>query len=363
MQSVRLILSFDHELSLGGTGSFDYNLFAPTYELLALSAEIGVPIALFTDILCALRYREQDPDGFFKPYCRQLEAALRGGHDVQLHIHPHWIDSTWVDGVYQPSSHFALSDFEKTAPPDDIRGIVRRAFTFLTELCLAYDPVYRCIAYRAGGHNLWPATAIILSSLYESGIRIDSSIVKNFRFRSNISAVDFRAMPDSANWFIPVSGPLNAQSDSGIFEVPIASKARTPLNNVPFLARRLVHGKRGRNPRGHSIHSAHTPLLQKAARLFPRSAWPLGFDDAAQSVDELMSIFRAYLHAHPRDEEIICAAVSHPKSMGKYELSLMRSFVDRVRQEFGETVRFTTYEAVFAQMGDQEPRSSVGQAS
>lgn len=350
MQRVRLILSYDHELSLGGTDSFRYNLFDPTDELLRVAAELDVPIVLFTDVLCADRYRVWDREGFFEPYCKQLGDALRTGHDVQLHIHPHWVDSTFEDGVYRPSPHFALADFEHEAPPNDIDGVVSRAYDLLTSLCRAYDPAYRCIAYRAGGHNLSPATDKILSSLYRNGVRIDSSIVKGFRFSSGISTVDMTAMPAQPNWTIPVEGPLNATAATGLFEIPVAGKPRTPLNNVPFLVNRVLRRKQPRDERGRSIHAAHTPLLQKLGRMFPRSAWALSFDDAAHSVNDVTSIFREHVRAHRGMGDIVCAAVSHPKSMGPAEFALMRGFIKAARNEYGDALEFTTYRAVYGDL-------------
>ena len=352
---VRLILSYDHELSLGGTDSFSYNLFDPTDELLRVASELDVPVALFTDVLCAERYRTWDREGFFEPYRQQLGRALQGGHDVQLHIHPHWVDSTCEGGVYRPSAHFALSDFEHAPPPNDIAGIVGRAYDLLTVLCSEYDPQYRCIAYRAGGHNLSPATATILSSLYTKGVRIDSSIVKGFRFSSGISTVDMTDMPAAPNWTIPLDGPLNAAGDVGLYEVPVAGKPRTPLNNVPFLVNRVLRRKHAHDPRGPSIHAAHTPLMQKLGRMFPRSAWALSFDDAAHSVNDVLGILREHVRAHRGMGDVVCAAVSHPKSMGAYEFALMRCFVRGARREFGDALEFTTYQALYNDLSSQDP--------
>jgi hypothetical protein len=346
MQNVLLVLSFDHELSLGGADSYQYNLFEPTSALIRLAAELEVPIVLFTDVLCAARYRDWDRDGFYEPYHKQLLDASRRGHDVQLHIHPHWVDSTWVDGAYRPSTSFALSDFGDAAPPNDIGGIVDLAYDLLCEL-MEPDAGYRCIAYRAGGNNLHPRTHDILSALYDKGIRIDSSIIKGFRFKSGISTVDFSAMPAPANWTIPLSGPLNAQAEEGIYEVPIAGRPRTPLNNVPFLVNRVLRRQRAHDPKGRSIHSDHTPPLQKIARLFPMSAWPLSFDEAVLSVDDALQTLRYHVASHPADETIVCAAVSHPKCLGSYELSLMRDFVVRARAEFGSALSFVTYRDVY----------------
>jgi hypothetical protein len=347
MKRLQLVLSFDHELSLGGAESYRHNLFDPTDELMALAQGLGVPIALFTDVCCAIRYRDWDREGFFDPYCEQIGRALVNGHDVQLHIHPHWMDSNFVNGEYRPSTSFALGDFAAGSPPNDISGIVGRSYDFLSELCLGRDANYLCVAYRAGGNNLAPYTETILQNLYDKGVRIDSSIVKGFRFRSGISTVDFSGMPRAANWTIPLSGPLNAEAASGIYEVPIAGRPRTPLNNAPFLINRVIHAGRAHDPRGRSIHAANTPLPQKLARLFPRSAWPLGFDDAAQSVEDIARTLRAHVEAHQEDEIIVCAAVSHPKCMGNYERSLMRGFVERARSEYGSALEFTTYRSIY----------------
>ncbi len=312
-----------------------------------LAKELDVSIALFTDVCCAMRYCEWDSENFFRPYRNQIERALQSGHDVQLHIHPHWMNSSWIDGDYRPSRSFALSDFSSATAPNDIAGIVGRSYDFLSELCKRSTENYLCVAYRAGGNNLAPGTDTILGSLYAKGIRIDSSILKGFRFQSGISRVDFSGMPKAANWTIPPSGPLNAEGNAGIYEIPIAGRPRTPLNNLPFLVNRVIHARRAYDPGGRSIHADHTPLLQKLARLVPRSAWPLSFDDAAQSVDDLMRTLCWHVQAHRAEETIDCASVSHPKCMGPYERSLMRGFVERARRVYGSALEFTTYRAIY----------------
>lgn len=347
MPRIKLVLSFDHELSLGGARSYEQNLFEPTRNLLKAANECGVPIALFTDVLCAMRFEEWAPERFCAAYRSQIHEALRAGNDVQLHLHPHWVDSTFSEGTFHPSARFALADFSKAPPPSDIRGIVGRGYAYLEALCREADPEYRCIAYRAGGYNLAPETQAILGALYESGIRIDSSIGKGYRFDSDVSHVDFAAMPTMPNWFIACDGPLNAPASSGIYEVPIATAPRTPLNNVPFLVKRVLHRKRTYDSGGWTIHAAHTGALERVARLFPRSAWLLGFDDAAQNLPDLLGILRRYMRAHRGADEILCAAIGHPKNMGSYALDLFRGFIEAARKEYGADLSFTTYRAIY----------------
>ena len=78
MHNLKLLLSFDHELSLGGASSYDRNLFDPTDRLLDLADDLGVPVTLFTDVCCAIGFRDWDRDGFYRPYRRQIERVTSG---------------------------------------------------------------------------------------------------------------------------------------------------------------------------------------------------------------------------------------------------------------------------------------------
>jgi hypothetical protein len=346
---IYVVLAFDHELSLGGASDYDRNLFSPTRDLLATAHELGVRIVLFTDVLCAIMHERWNVPSFVEPYRASLTHAIEAGHDVQLHLHPHWMTSKWHDGAFVPSRDFALSDFGTPGKLIDIEGIVRSGVVYLRELCLGVDPDYRCIAFRAGGNNLSPETSRILHALYNEGIRIDSSIIKGFRFSSDISRIDFSAMTDRANWFIPLDGPVSSYGPQGIFEVPIASAPRTTLNNLPFLARRVLHRRRRYSHDGYSIHEAATGTLEKLKRLFPHSAWPLSFDNFEDTASDVFAVLRGHIEAHPGEEEIFCATVSHPKSMGTHARSVFRGFVERARTAFGDRLEFLTFSDIVRQ--------------
>jgi hypothetical protein len=346
MRPVRLALSFDHELSLGGTSSYEDNLFQPTERLLTIARELGVPITLFTDVACAIRFQDWDARRFFDPYRAQLARAIQEGHDVQLHIHPHWFDSTYVAGRFRPATTYALSHFAARPWPNNIEGIIERSVAFLSKICAGVDPHYCCVAYRAGGHNLAPETPRILCALYTNGIRIESSIAKGYYFESAISSVDFRDMPRRANWRIAPDGPLHREASDGFLEVPIASRPRSAVNSIPYLAKRVLHRGRAMASTGQSFHKDHTSIAQKLARLVQRSAWMLSFDLYAQSVDDQMRTFRYHMNHHRDDRDIICASISHPKSMGDHAFAMFRAFVQRVREQYGRQVEFCTYQQI-----------------
>jgi hypothetical protein len=149
---IKSLLTFDHELPLGSLNtSCEKALFEPTQKVMDLADKHEIKVTLFTDILCAQRYKDWDAANFYAPYKQQLQYAIKKGHDVQLHIHPHWLTSGYKNGTFLPSNDFALSNFK-----NDIQfgGIIRLSIRNLKEICTPIDNGYNCIAYRAGGYNI-----------------------------------------------------------------------------------------------------------------------------------------------------------------------------------------------------------------
>lgn len=365
-KKIYLILSFDHELSLGGVSSYSNNLFDPANRILELADKINVPITYFTDILCALKFRDWDNSNFYKPYKKQIQQTLLAGHDVQLHLHPHWIDSTWEDGKFKPSKAYGLGAFKNRQPPNNISGIVKQGADLLKEICSEVTPNYKCIAYRAGGYNFSPCTEDILEALYANGIRIDSSVAKGFHFASNISKVNYRQMPKAANWTIPLNGPLSAESLQGLYEIPIASSPRNILNNIPFLIKRVLYKNRSFDSGGWGVHVGNTSNLLKLKRLFPKTAWMVSFDDYAINNKDLHKILSYHLKKHKNENTIIASTISHPKAMGPYNLKLMKEFVESVREKYEGKIIFSTYRKIYesglnkAQKGESVEKTHAG---
>jgi len=69
---LKILLSLDHELSLGGAASYSRNLFDPTELVMRVAKELQVPLTLFTDVCCAIRFKKWDYERFCQPYERQI---------------------------------------------------------------------------------------------------------------------------------------------------------------------------------------------------------------------------------------------------------------------------------------------------
>lgn len=340
---LKLLLTFDHELPLGGVcTSYQRALFDPTGRLLHLAAKLDVPVVLFTDILGALRFREWDVRSFYEPYEEQLRQCISAQHDVQLHLHPHWLTSSFEKGSFVPSADYRLADFADHKAYS-IDHIVQTSVDLLSSICRRADPHYTCTAFRAGGFNMEKATKQIIASLLAHGIRFDSSIAKGFYFRSALSEVNYFHMPSPPNWKIGSDGDIRKEADRGIMEVPIASIPKTPFEMpTRFKLKKLAH----RAPENHGpmIHEKRSAGLLSRLKM-QASARMLTFDNYTLSADYLMKILDHNVKKYRQYDTIILSAIAHPKTMGSYSFSLMEAFVNRVRQKYPEAT-FTTFRAL-----------------
>lgn len=342
---IKVILSFDHELPLGGVyKSYEHALFEPTQRILEAAHKENVKVCLFTDILSYLFFKKNNVPEFTGPYVRQLQAAIADGYDVQLHLHPHWMNSTFENGRFIPSSSFALADFADHPYPANLEGIIELGIQELTSICKTVNPDYQCVAFRAGGFNLYPETARIMTALHRNGIRIDSSIPKGLYYKSAFSLINYKDMPGVCNWHISLNGPVSRVSEDGLFEVPIATVPAGLWTNLKHLYYKRKNKHHAYNS-GKTLHSGNVSKLDKLRFVF--SVRMLGFDTYSLDAEDLVKMLNYNIRKYRADGDIILSAISHPKNMGPHAVEVMRNFIRTVRNNHSG-LEFLTYPEVYS---------------
>lgn len=345
---INVLLTFDYELPLGGIySSYEESLFNPTRQLLELANRTSVPLNFFADVLSYQRFLEYNISEFTVPFALQLQQAWLNGHDVQLHLHPHWLDTVIKDNSFFPSEKYGLHCFDQEDTPYDISDIVAKGIGILHDILSPIRKPYDCIAYRGGGYVLSPSTQKILHALHRNGIRIDSSISSGYYFKSDRSVVDYFKVPAKANWFLNMEGDLQQEgmSQNGIFEIPIASKNKG-LFEVPtsFKLKKCAH--RAPENRGKMVHEKPTQMKLSDRFKALLSARMLSFDNYTYEKDFPLEILKSHVHKFYKASPIYLSVVSHPKSMGDYSFELMEYFILKAKKIYGEDITFTTFTRV-----------------
>lgn len=204
-------------------------LLAPTEAILACCERRGAPASLFVDVLALARLREVGRGAIADAIAAQLRQVVGRGHDLQLHLHPHWLEATFADGIWRfPARKFRLDEpgMQAAAVAHRTETLARRGIACLR--AAIEDPAYPVIAFRAGGYAIQPADRAVLQGLIAAGIRIDSSVVPGMRKVTGRQAVDFAAAPLQPNWRVGPAGGVLAPAAAGLLEVPVAAARLGP---------------------------------------------------------------------------------------------------------------------------------------
>jgi len=358
-QKITLLITADYELFLGRNFVGDDEvLFEPTGRLLQLCEKLGVKVTFFADVCSVWAHRKYGLDEYVARFEAQMREALNRGHDVQLHLHPHWLNSTWQGGRWQVATdrmylaEFGFADDDNSAP-----AIVSRGVDYLHDLLRPVKSDYRCRAFRAAGLALQPGEKELIGTLLDNGIEIDSSIAKGLKIDLDTVRIDYRRVPDDANWYLSPQSGLDETAPDGLLEIPIATFRCSLPARLGFLYRRTraVGMRRGagisRQSRQTRWSNLRTMLSYNLRYLYGSPWFSLSCDTKGHNLAMLIDGFDDYLKRHEDSPEVMAAMINHPKLMFAPQFELLEAFVTAARRHWGEDVRFATMAQVDARPG------------
>lgn len=227
----QIILTIDYELFLGkDTGSVKSCMIDPTEKLAKYLSVNGSKMTIFWDILHF--YKLLELENKF-PKLKKDRIAIQNqivnladqGHDIQLHLHPHWLDANFLDGkwefTYERFKLHSLNHSNKTDDINSILGCITIAKNLMEKVVSHANINYKVFSFRAGGYLVEPFNKIS-EALYENGIYLDSSVCPELSNESNIFPYNFKNYPkDSIYRFDTRINEINANGK--FIEIPITS--------------------------------------------------------------------------------------------------------------------------------------------
>src|SRR5690606_10589068 len=222
---MQIFLTYDYELFFGHpTGTHEKCIIEPTEQLRQIAQRTGIKMVFFIDVgylKKLIEYKDQYTlvKSEYEAVRAQIQQLVAEGHDCQLHIHPHWEDSTHDGKSWQMcTDRYKLDDFSDA----DIERIV-----------LEYQQILKDITqksvttYRAGGWCLQPFDRI-QSVFQKAGIRLDSTVFREGKFTAGNYYYDFTNCPKKGKWLF--SDDLITEDPHGTFwEYPISNQYYGPL--------------------------------------------------------------------------------------------------------------------------------------
>ncbi len=229
MKKRQIVLSEDHEIFGDGSGDVRQHMTGPTERMARACEKHGMPLTVFFEVEEYLAFiRERDklvPAWGYDPAEEIREQAIdlvRRGHDLQLHVHPEWVDTVFENGGWRLRRDRATVDslFETARETSDY---IRTRKAVIDEIWQAAGSRRRVTAFRAGAFCAQPGGKL-LPALAENGILIDSSLVKGMVRDDARVHLDFTPAP-AARRHWQVSRDVALEDAGGpVMELPIHSR-------------------------------------------------------------------------------------------------------------------------------------------
>jgi hypothetical protein len=170
-EKVIVLVQDDWEIRGNGTGNVADLQYLPSLFLLDLARELGFRVTFMAEVMQQLAMRRfAARDRNLRIQAELWEDCLRlyrdRGHDVQLHVHPHWHEADFREGFFRLARNWNLA----TYPADRRRRILAEAIGYLHALLRPDDPEYSVHSFKAGSWGLQPSGGV-LRDLEAAGIR------------------------------------------------------------------------------------------------------------------------------------------------------------------------------------------------
>jgi len=312
-----IFITFDYELFFGGnSGTAQKCIIEPVNKLREIANKYNVKFIFFVDsgyLVKLIEYKDKyeyvkkEYDLVFS----NIQTLHKEGHDIQLHIHPHWEDS-YFDGHKwtMDTKRYRLQDFNEK----EIDDIVFRYKKVLTDIVV--DKVF---TYRAGGWCIQPFDKIS-KALKKYNIWLDSTTFYGGYNKSYTHFYDFRKIPNKDIW--KFEEDIIYEDNKGFFtEIPISSIRLTPIFFWQFaFTKKFAKGK-------FKIYGDGKPVGALKKDIFKMLTLPTY---SCVSCDGYKSkLLQKSFNKFKGNNFVI---IGHPKAQSEYSLNKLDEFVKNQKE-------------------------------
>mgnify|MGYP001235251588 CR=1 FL=1 len=357
-RNIDIIITIDYEIYGDGSGDVVRDIISPTNIFLNICDTYSVPATIMFEIAEYLAFRETFENGkltdnLSKLMYDQVQAAYSKGHDVQLHIHPQWLDYRYNGRWNINESFWKLSNlpngYGSLGDPLSILGALALGKEELENIIRPLNPNYECIAFRAGGFCIQPSSEII-KALKALQIKIDTSLFNMGFAQTPTYSYDFReSFSHYGPWWTTSESVCNkGRKKENILEFPILAFQRMYLHNFTFsrLSSYIKEKMKFSNQLGEEQIQSKSGL----SHIFknPFSKYSKKWDFCKMSGEEMYSYLKAVSrHQDSNDiNDISLVMIGHSKDF--IDRNPLINFFKRVRNdsELSSKVNFCTFNDV-----------------
>lgn len=325
---LKLLLTFDYELYFGKNQLHeDKVLFEPTKRLLDIASKHNIKLVFFIDICSFFAYEKYQQNEYVNNFIQQVKIIKEMGHDIQMHFHSHWIDSTYSEDNkvwkhnYENWSYSNLIDTLEVETANEVFELAQEKFIDI----VGKKPV----AFRAGGYTVQPNEKELIGILKKHEYRYDSSVLPLRKFVSDAQYFDYMKSPLLNYWQISQNSFLEI-GKSDLFEVPMFAIKKDVsitfkyafLKILNRLSKKIVFEKRGQG-------------ATLKPDVYQSDSFSFSFDMARKQDKKVIKLLvNEYVKKHRSNDKIILNILSHPKAIFDESLEVFEWFIVYMKENY-----------------------------
>ena len=217
-----LLLEDDWELMGDGSGNVASHQYLPTLFLLKIAGQLNIKVTFMVDVAQQLTFIEhQNEDSNVKIQKQLWDDTVRlmkeNGFDVQLHLHPQWINATFKDGFFHIGRNRNLGTYNSSFQSK----LLQESVEYLHALLRPIDSGYKVQAFKAGFWGLQPYKNLH-KHFTELGIKLVLGVRKGLKIPS--ASVDYEGLEEDTLPYYPDANDINklATDKAGVIVLPLA---------------------------------------------------------------------------------------------------------------------------------------------
>ena len=319
MATFKLIISADHEIFGNGSGDVMHCMVNPTNKLREIADKFGAKITLFTDV-CEYWVFEKEQPELAKAIKNQWIDFIKSNHDVQLHLHPQWLNYSFKNNNYELDYNLWRLPSVKVDNNDFGYGVKELIFNgkqTLESVLQKENKSYKSYAFRAGGWCIQPEEEV-LKTLINLDFKVDSTVAPEASYSNEKSWFNFKNSPLFPFW--KVNKSILQPTNTGLTEVPIVTLKPGVFQNFFLLVDKVLkkHPQKPLNCVGRAGLGKKSKLNKLKDALTP-SHKMLNFSDGT-AAKEMIYIASNYMKRFENETgEIPMVMIGHPKTFGNHE--------------------------------------------
>jgi len=355
MTEYNLLLTLDYELPINKPPDVMRYMIKPTEALLNVCQFFGAKLTIMLEIGELWAFEKAANKGFAEHVGydvasrirNQLVQAIKLGHDVQLHLHPQWLDAEWAKDAW----HLNYSKYQLTGLDyHEMVDVFRSGKKYLESLLSPHSYDYSCIGFRAGNWITQPSRKY-LKALYEAGLKSDTSVFKWGYADGPAVYFDYReAYSNILPWFVSKDNINLSSTTSNILEMPIYAQQTNLLGMINMKRLKLAGQYLSEDKLIESAirNSQNTPTLdenkfvKKAKRIFQK--YPKKLDFCKLTSREMVKMVENIIHQYsidPPNFVIPIVMIGHSKEIGARKD--LGKFLSECQRRFDGLIKFSNF--------------------